>query len=263
MKQLRYLRERRTAAVRAGLEDEVLECSKQISVLEQAAQARRPWASRVQAAADAERKAAERLKSVTTDLEAARTAVAHFEEEKCKADAALAAAKAALAAVQAEVPKRMEPAVPAMTLDGVDVALRTLAESGAELKQGGGDGGAGDNGGAILQVVHQLQSIVSELRRGGAAAVHADGVAEARAGLAASRQPGDIVSAERLREDDLPTQPMVAAAAECWQEVLRRVPHGRAAQGPQADLRQMFACQKAGTRDSKGESLEVPLHRPY
>ena len=82
--------------------------------------------------------------------------------------------------------------------------------------------------------------------------------AEVQAGLVASQQPGAAAPAAHVCEDDLPTQLMTSPANEPWQDVLRRVPQGVAARGPQATLQQMF--QRAGKGGSKGvrASSEAP-----
>jgi hypothetical protein len=79
--QLRSWRERRAAAPREGAEAGVAECDWEIQALEQAAQASRPWAVRMQAATDSQKAAADKLRGVSEDLPEARHAVQHFESE--------------------------------------------------------------------------------------------------------------------------------------------------------------------------------------
>ncbi|CAK0798399.1 unnamed protein product, partial [Prorocentrum cordatum] len=134
--ELRHWRERGATAHRYGAEQDVAECDRQIQVLEQAAQAARPRAVRVQAAADSQRAGAAKLQAATEDLAEARRAVQHFECEAAQAQQALRQADAALAAAQAEAaPVAAPPAAAPLTEAGVAAAFDTLAAAIAVLQQ--------------------------------------------------------------------------------------------------------------------------------
>ena len=80
--ELRYWRERKAAAARAGpfaVADMEL-CDKEIQRLTTAAKAARPWATRVQGASQALEKARAHRERVGEDLAAARAAVAALEK---------------------------------------------------------------------------------------------------------------------------------------------------------------------------------------
>ncbi|CAK0871936.1 unnamed protein product, partial [Prorocentrum cordatum] len=181
-REFRYWRERRTAAQRYAAEADVAECDRQIRAsLELAAQASRPWAVRVQAAADLQKAAAAKLQATTDDLAEARRAVVHFEAEAAKAQEALRLADAALLAVQAEATPARAPPPAQLTEAGVDAAFATLAAATSVLQQrGGGSGGGG--GGEAAALVEQLRALVAAAVRGAAAEVPAAGAAAAAAG---------------------------------------------------------------------------------
>jgi len=186
--QLRYWKERRAAAVRAGplAEADVAECDGRIKALEQEALKARPWAARVQAATDALKAAAERSDKVQADLAAARRAAQALELEAAQAQEALARAESLLAAVQAEgapQPPAGTAAAGGLTPSSVAAALDVLALAGAAVQQGGG-GGAG--GAAMSQLVEQLRALVSVVAGPGATAGDpAGGAAAAGEGRAA------------------------------------------------------------------------------
>ena len=257
-KQLRYWRERRSTAVRWGAADDVVECDKQIQLLEQLAQAQRPWGARVQAATAAQRSAEARCTFTKEDLDAARIAVAHFEQEYQQAQKSLEEAEASLAAVRAEGAQgASRPDI--LSSSAVSDALATLAAAA-------GAGGAGA-GPAMAQMVEHLRLLVFEPGRGGgAAAVPAEGAAGVQAGLGAGEHQGAggptaVGLAERPREDDLPTEFVAAPPEASWQDVLRRVPQAPAATGPQASLEQFFQC--AGKGGSKGARDNAETPGPY
>ena len=185
--QLRYWRERRAAAVRAGplAEADVAECDGRIKELEQEALAARPWAARVQAATNARKLATDKRDKICADLAAARRAVQALEAEGAQAEAAVARTESALAAVQAEGAPRQPPApADGLTPASVAAALDVLASAGAAMQQGGA-GGAGGVGAA--QLVEQLRALVSAaVGHGAGAAAHAGGAAVAEGGRAAS-----------------------------------------------------------------------------
>ena len=242
-KQVRYWRERRAAAARAGAEYDISECDSQIRSLEQAAQARRPWAARMQAATDAQRQAARNFAAAEKDMAAARQAVVHFEEQERKAKDALQAAEAALNAVQTEAPRVEAVSGTGTSLDMLSATVSNLLADPGSMRQVHGSH-------MLEELLMKLQELVGAVRHGGAAEAAAGAVAEVQGSLAASEQPGADAPAERAREEDLPTQPMAAPFEDPWQAVLRRVPRGPAATGPQATLEQMF--QPAGKGGSKG-----------
>jgi hypothetical protein len=103
-KELRYWRERRAAAARAGDlgTADVTECDARIASFELRTRAARPWVARVQAAADVHKAAESRFAAAEQDLAAARAAVLHFDGQVAEARAAAAAAEADLASVRAE-----------------------------------------------------------------------------------------------------------------------------------------------------------------
>ncbi|CAK0886080.1 unnamed protein product, partial [Prorocentrum cordatum] len=112
-KELRYWHERQASAQRCGTTADEAVCERQIQALELAAQGSNPWAVIVQAMTDSQKAAANKLMTINEDLTEARQALAHFEAEGVKAQAALGQAGAALIAVQAEAPPA--PAPPAAT----------------------------------------------------------------------------------------------------------------------------------------------------
>ena len=98
---LRYIRDRRQAAQRAGpigCED-CLKCDAEIAAILAEPRQARPWPARAQAAADALKAASQRAASLRTDLEVARTTVAALEAEVGVAETELASAQAALGQV--------------------------------------------------------------------------------------------------------------------------------------------------------------------
>ena len=102
--ELRYWRDRRALALRAGPcgAADAAECGAHIAELEARARAARPWSVRVQAAGDAHRAAEARFTEAAADLGAAKLAVQHLAALEVEARAAMTAAAAALEAVRAE-----------------------------------------------------------------------------------------------------------------------------------------------------------------
>ena len=125
---LRYLKERRQAAQRAGPigREDFLRCDAEITAILAETRQARPWPVRVQAAADALKTASQRVASLQTDLETARTTVTALEAGLAEAEAEQAAAQAAVERVQAEVASA--PGVPAFTQQDMEViaVLRAL-----------------------------------------------------------------------------------------------------------------------------------------
>lgn len=185
--ELRYWRERRAAAVRAGpcAVLDVEECDRHIKSIEQGLLAARPWAARVQAATDARKAAADRAVSARRDLAAARRALEALEAEAVEADAALGRAEAALAAVQAEGAGRPgyaagRPAAP--SANDVDAALRVLGAAVAGC-------GAGVDTGAAEVWMEQLRGVVGTAHSAAAGGA-ADGAVAAAGGRDGSAQLG-------------------------------------------------------------------------
>ena len=219
--QLRYWKERRAAAARAGplAEADVAECDGRIKALEQEALKARPWAARVQAATDALRAAAERSDKVQADLAAARRAAQALELEAAHAQEALARAESSLAAVQAEGAPQCPPGTAAaggLTPSSVAAALDVLALAGAAVQQGGG-GGAG--GAAMSQLVEQLRALVVSAAAGpgATAGAPAGGAAAAGVGRAAylpcEGSHGGAGAPGAAAPEAVPQAPHAAAAA--------------------------------------------------
>ena len=236
----------------------MLECDKQIQQLEQRAQAQKPWGARVQAATAIQKAAEARFAAAETDLKAARAAVIHFEQEQRQAQEALEEANVSLATVRSEGAQPTSH-TSGLTPSAVSAALTTLASAAGA----GGDGATS----AVAQLVAQLRELVCQPHDAGADAVAlAAGMAVESAGLGVGAHlgaggPRAEGPAERPSEDDLPTQLMSAVVQDSWQEVLRRVPHGPAAQGPQATLDQWF--QWSGKGGSKGGRSTAEAPGPY
>jgi hypothetical protein len=161
-KELRYWRERRAAASRAGDigAADVAECDAHLTAIEARGRAARPWAARVQAATDTQKAAEVRLAAAELDLAAARAAVMHFDGEVAEARAAATAAQAELAAVRAEgtpgaatalrMPVSPDVAVAALRA-AADAAGTTLeALLAAVLASAGGPAAAAGSAGGLL-----------------------------------------------------------------------------------------------------------------
>ena len=275
--QLRYWRERRAAAVRAGVDSDVQACDEHIRTLQQAAQAAKPWEVRVKAATDAQRAAATKMAAVESDLAMARQMVVHFEAEARTAKEALTEADAALAKVQAEgAPRQPAARELALTEQGIAEALAVLAAAGAEIQRGagGGAGAGGSASGGVSELVQQLRGAVEAAMAGAAVEARA-GVAVGAAGGLGASAPVAVAARE----------PAIAAAEPCASVALApvaegdhgharplslaeanaAVPNAPAATGQQATLKDMFkrsaaafAEGSAGKGSSKGGARESP-----
>ncbi len=271
--QLRYWKERRAAALRMGEmgAPDVQECEWRIKELEQAALAARPWATRVQAATDARKAAADKLESIRVDLTAARQAAQVLEAEETKAQTALTAAEQTLAAVQAEgAPSRGQPAS-GLAAVNITSAFDTLAAVATALPHGGGGNVAG---GSVEELLAQLRALLEAAVAGGAAAVRVGDAVAARDDLAAS-----VLAAERPQTappgasavlsasassgvpvtavstgDDAPDAAEVesGAAALSLAAAAAAVPNASPATGPQQTLEQAFKGK------GKGKDRDAP-----
>jgi len=113
---IRYLKERRQAALRAGplCREDVLSCEAEIERLQSEVRQQRPWPVRAQAAADALRAASAKAEALRGDLDAARAAVEAIAEELATAEADQVAAQAAMDEVQAEAGRSVAAGQPSL-----------------------------------------------------------------------------------------------------------------------------------------------------
>ena len=131
----RYWRERKAAALRAGIygQEDAKECEVRLARLAEAAKAARPWAARVQAATAAHSKASSNLQAVEADLAAAKAAVAALEEARAAACEAVQAAAKQLQQVKGEAAASTPvPGTPNME-ELVERLVRLAAEVGLDV----------------------------------------------------------------------------------------------------------------------------------
>ena len=196
-REARYWRERKAAAVRAGpmAADDVAFCDAKLGEIAAVRRQARPWATRVQAATDAFRKAEAKLKTATADLAAAHAALAALEASHKHAELEFANTTAALAVVKAEVAPTVCSAASPLPAT-VDDALRALQQAAREA-------------GLDAQVLTNALQFATSGRDGamavngtGAAAPDADpGAARAGASATAPGRPSQHRSRSRVREE--------------------------------------------------------------
>ena len=141
--QLRYWRERRGAAQRAGVAADVAVCDGEIEGLLAKFKANRPWPARVQAADAAQAKAAAKLLAAQEAVAAAKAKLEKLEATLVEAEEEATAAAKEVEALRLEAARQVPAKVPAekepgpaqeVQLQALDTLRRAAAQTGESLE---------------------------------------------------------------------------------------------------------------------------------